>query len=131
MCVAQFKGTDLNFGLLPWPKYDLEEVDEYYSERQAWLEPGAPDYPDLTRKEATDAFLRMTHEKYKNCLGDHLGTTMTAVFTDEPMAPALPFRQELCEIYEAEHGESILPYLPALMDEEKRDEESLIRVRYR
>ena len=105
------------------------EVDEYFSERIAWREPGFPDLPDLTRKEATDAFLRLTHEKYKRCLGDHLGTTLTAVFTDEPEAPVLPFRRELCEIYAAEYGESILPYLPALLNKDARDDESLLRVR--
>ena len=105
------------------------EIDEYYSERIAWREPGIPDLPDLTRREATDAFLSMTHEKYKKILGDHIGTTITAVFTDEPEAPRLPFRRELCEIYEKEYGESILPYLPALLDVNLRDEESLVRVR--
>ena len=104
-------------------------VDEYYSRRIAWEDPGVPDLPDLTRKETVDAFIRFTHEKYKKCLGDHLGTTLTAVFTDEPEGPILPFRRELCEIYEAEHGESILPYLPALFDKNLADEESLVRIR--
>ena len=105
------------------------EVDEYYSERVAWRSPGVAELPDLTRAEATDAFIHFTHEKYKKVLGDHFGTTLTAVFTDECEGPILPFRQELCEIYEKEHGESILPYLPALLDKNLRDEESLIRVR--
>ena len=105
------------------------EIDEYYSERIAWRRPGVPDIPDLTRKEATEAFLELTHEKYKRALGDHIGTTVTAVFTDEPEAPELPFRRELCELYESEHGESILPYLPALKFPELRDEQNLIRVR--
>ena len=105
------------------------EVEEYYSRRIAWSDPGIPDLPDLTRKEAVDAFIRLTHEKYKKALGDHIGSTLTAVFTDEPEAPILPFRQELCEIYEKEHGESILPYLPALFNKDLRDEDSLIRVR--
>ena len=105
------------------------EVDEYYSERIAWRTPGVPDIPDLTRREATDAFIRFTHEKYKKALGEHIGTTLTAVFTDEPEAPQLPFRDELCKTYEEEHGESILPYLPALLDPTLRDEESNIRVR--
>ncbi|MBR2343757.1 MAG: hypothetical protein IKA64_05840 [Clostridia bacterium] len=104
-------------------------VDEYFSERVAWARPGVPELPDLTRREATDAFLALTHERYRKCLGDHIGTTLSAVFTDEPEAPAIPFRRELCEIYEAEYGESILPYLPAILNENLRDGESLIRVR--
>ena len=105
------------------------EIDVYFSERLAWRNVGIPDFPDLTLKEATDVFLKLTHEKYKNCLGDHFGSTMTAVFTDEPAAPPLPFRSGLCEEYEKAYGESILPYLPALLSAEKRDSESIIRVR--
>ena len=105
------------------------EVEEYYSEIVAWRSPGCAELPDLTRKEATDAFIAFTHEKYKSVLGDAFGSTLTAVFTDECEAPILPFRRELCEIYEKKHGESILPYLPALFDKDKRDEDSLIRVR--
>ena len=105
------------------------EVDEYYSRGYAWETPGIPDLPDLTRGEATDEFIRLTHEKYKKALGEHIGSTMTMVFTDEPEAPLLPFRRELIEEYEAKYGESILPYLPALYDVSKRDGESIIRVR--
>ena len=105
------------------------EVDEYYSERFAFRNPGCSDLPDLTRREATDAFIAFTHDKYKKALGDHLGKTVTMLFTDECEGPILPFRRELAERYEREHGESILPYLPALFDKEKRDEESIVRVR--
>ena len=104
-------------------------VEEYYSQRVAFQNPGVADLPDLTRKEATDAFIAFTHEKYKKALGDHLGTTITAVFTDECEGPILPFRREIAELYEKEYGESILPYLPALFDKEKRDGESIIRAR--
>lgn len=105
------------------------EVEEYYSESIGWAEPGIPDLPDLTRAEATDAFIAFTHEKYKKALGEHFGKTLTAIFTDECEGPILPFRREICDLYEKENGESILPYLPALYDKEKRDDESIPRIR--
>ena len=90
------------------------DVQVYESYASAWESPGLPDYPDLTVKGATKAFLEITHEQYKAHLGDHFGNTITAVFTDEPKAPSLPFRAELCQLYEETYGESVLPYLPVL-----------------
>ena len=105
------------------------EVEEYYSNFYGWESPGVPDLPDLTRREATDTFIAMTHDKYKKVVGEHLGTTMTMVFTDEPEAPVMPMRQELLEEYERMYGESMIPYLPALFNMDKRDDESIIRIR--
>lgn len=105
------------------------QVDEYFSEALAWKNPGVPDLPDLTERNSTKYFIEMTHEKYKNALGDYFGNVITAVFTDEPCAPFMPFRSELCEMYEAEFGESILPYLPAIYDVKYVNEKSIIHRR--
>ncbi len=67
-------------------------------------------YPDLLNKSATEYFIEITHKKYKLC------DNVTAVFTDEPKAPAGAFNKELKERYEALYGESILPYLPLLAE---------------
>ena len=101
------------------------EVSVYCSRVSAWEAPGVPDYPDLTVKEATQAFLRITHEQYKAHLGELFGNVVTAVFTDEPKAPCLPFREALCRQYEERYGESILPYLPVLMGEEPLNERNI------
>lgn len=90
------------------------EVRVYESYASAWEYTAVQDYPDLTQKEATQAFLEITHEQYKKHLGEHFGNMLTAVFTDEPHAPKLPFREELCHLYEEEYGESILSHLPVL-----------------
>lgn len=90
------------------------EVRIYESFAYLWESTAVQDYPDLTQKEATQAFLEITHEQYKAHLGEHFGDMLTAVFTDEPHAPNLPFREELCRMYEEQYGESILPYLPIL-----------------
>jgi len=101
------------------------EVQIYDSYASAWEAPGIPDYPDLTVKGATKAFLEITHEQYKAHLGEHFGDTVTAVFTDEPYAPTLPFREELCLMYEEEYGESILQYLPVLAGKVPLTEENI------
>ena len=75
---------------------------------------GAADYPDLLDKAATEYFIKITHQGYADAMPSALGQTATAVFTDEPKAPANAFRQELAEQYEALYGESILPHLPLL-----------------
>ena len=101
------------------------EVTVYESHVSAWEAPGIQDYPDLTVKEATQAFIRITHEKYKEYLGDDLGNLITAVFTDEPKAPNLPFREELCKIYEETYGESIIPHLPMLLGKVPLNDENI------
>ncbi|MBQ9710211.1 MAG: hypothetical protein IJV67_06280, partial [Clostridia bacterium] len=42
------------------------------------------DYVDLTDRRVTQAFIGLTHEKYREKCGDEFGKTIVAVFTDEP-----------------------------------------------
>ncbi len=44
----------------------------------------APPAGDLLNPEAVAAFLRLTHDRYAQHVGDHFGTTIVAMFTDEP-----------------------------------------------
>jgi len=91
-------------------------VNEYFIDSFRFNNPGVPEVPDLTRKEATDAFLELTHEGYKPYLNEDFGDTIVAVFSDEPIAPRkVPFRKEIEEIFEKENGYSIRPFLPELM----------------
>lgn len=90
------------------------EIDEYYSKVIRFEVPGKPDVPDATLDASTDYFIEITHEKYKKFIKEHFGSTVTAVFTDEPLAPPIPFRAELVEQYEKKYGESPLPYLPEI-----------------
>ena len=86
-------------------------VTEYRTEREIH---GAADYPDLLRKDATEYFIKTTHEQYAAAMADALGQTVTAVFTDEPKAPHTPWSKELADKYQELYGESVLPYLPLL-----------------
>ena len=86
-------------------------VTEYVAEKE---ENG--NYPDLLNKNATDYFINITHEKYASAMKGALGKAVTAVFTDEPKAPAGAFNKELAEKYESLYGESILPHLPLIAE---------------
>ena len=90
------------------------DVCEYYSRKVAFEICGKPEIPDATLPEATDYFIEITHEQYKKHIGKYFGNTVTAVFTDEPLAPPIPFRDELVREYEEKYGESPLKYLPAI-----------------
>lgn len=94
-------------------------VTEYIAEK------GNSDYPDLLKREATEYFIKITHEKYAESLKNELGETVTAVFTDEPKAPAGAFNKELAEQYEAIYGESILPHLPLIAERIATTEENV------
>lgn len=96
-------------------KEDLS-VTEYFEDVLNFKQPGSPELPDITRKEATECFIELTHEGYKAYLEEMFGDTVTCVFTDEPKGPGpVPFRQELEEQFFEENGYSIRKYLPALL----------------
>ncbi len=73
-------------------------------------------------------FIESTHETYRATVGDAFGTTVPAIFTDEPLftgkgCPAswndrrdvhLPWTDDLHETLRSAHGFDILPVLPAL-----------------
>ena len=47
-------------------------------------EKNAPKSADLLSKEAVDTFIRLTHQRYYDVLGEHFGNTVIGFFTDEP-----------------------------------------------
>lgn len=46
-----------------------------------------PDAANLLMPEATQRFLAVTHQRYAAAIGPYLGTTVRAIFTDEPSLP--------------------------------------------
>ncbi len=94
-------------------------VTEYLAEKENG------DYPDLFNKEATEYFIKTTHEKYASAMNNLFGGTVRAVFTDEPKAPFRAFNTELAQKYEAEYGESILPNLPLIAQKTAVTEENV------
>ena len=45
---------------------------------------GLRGYVNVLREETIAKFIKMTHEKYKEAIGDEFGKTVMGVFTDEP-----------------------------------------------
>jgi hypothetical protein len=65
------------------PLFDNTHSAHSYSEPRRYI--------DLFNKKATEAFLDVTHEKYKNILGDEFGKGIKAFFTDEPSLQGSPY----------------------------------------
>lgn len=99
-------------------------------------------YADTMNPGAIRDFIRITHERYRETLGEYLGTVCPAIFTDEPQMPRkttlsrstdlqdvlLPWTGDLEETYCAAWGESLLDRLPEVVWEQP---EGISPVRYR
>ncbi len=75
-------------------------------------------YPDLTLPEATQTFLRLTHDQYARHFADHFGREIKYVFTDEPgiaCRDGLIASDYLLSEFEREHGYRLPDRLEAFM----------------
>jgi hypothetical protein len=84
----------------------------------------APAAGDLMNPAAVAAFIRLTHDAYAQAIGEHLGSTVIAMFTDEPSPlgrgarrearPYTPgFESGLAQQW-GWHEDKVLTWLPAL-----------------
>ena len=73
-------------------------------------------YVDTMNREATEAFLKCTHEKYAKKCGGRLGKSIKGIFTDEPHRGAV---MDGFSMY-MKNGDYTTPYTPALFDEFKK-----------
>ena len=101
-------------------------------------------YVDTLSKSAIDEFIRVTHERYKECIGDEFGKAVPAIFTDEPQFSGkrmfgkalnggearLPFTADFCDTFRAAYGEELLDRLPELFWELPGGRVSTARYRY-
>lgn len=83
----------------------------------------APAAGDILNPAAVACFLRLTHDRYYEHLKEHFGTTVIAMFTDEPsffgktpLRPndPFPYTPGLIEWLQERWGEDPRPWLPAL-----------------
>lgn len=87
-------------------------------------------YVDVLSKSAIDDFIAITHERYKEVVGEEFGKTVPAIFTDEPQVTTktplqhakdttiditLPFTSNFEETYRAAYGESFLEKFPEVV----------------
>ncbi|MHB1484219.1 MAG: glycosyl hydrolase family 2 protein [Saccharofermentanales bacterium] len=86
--------------------FDGTHAAESYSEPR--------DYINICDKEATEAFIKVTHEKYAEILSDEFGKGVMAFFTDEPsliswnirngVYPIVPWHREFPEKFGQKYG---------------------------
>ena len=66
--------------------------------------------PDCLNPKVVERFIELTHEKYKEWVGEYFGTTIPGIFTDEPfLGGYLPYTGALTETFAKLHGYEFLP----------------------
>ncbi|HOU12390.1 MAG TPA: glycosyl hydrolase [Anaerolineae bacterium] len=80
-----------------------------------------PPAADILNPDATATFIRLVYDRYAEALGDHFGTTIRAIFTDEPGLLGRPRERNvwpgttgILEHVNAVLGYDFTPHLPAL-----------------
>lgn len=100
------------------------------AEQSSWS-PFGP-LADSLNPEVTRLFLQLTHERYFAQFGDLFGTTVEAIFTDEPkFFDAHPWTPGLFEDFQRERGYDLRPYLRYLFNDEDGERALLTRLHYR
>ena len=92
--IALFSGRIDGYDIYDYSRITEEDVKNLapgqivlaFFTRENEKKPFHNDLTDVDRmnREATDYFIKITHEKYKDHAGDRLGTTIPGVFIDEP-----------------------------------------------
>ncbi len=101
-------------------------------------------YLDTLNPDAVKRFVEVTHERYKQVIGENFGGVVPAIFTDEPqftrkklldnstdkMDILMPWTDNIPETYEAQYGEDILAALPEIFWELPDGKVSTVRYHY-
>lgn len=103
-------------------------------------------YVDTMDPDATAEFIKTTHERYKEVIGDRFGKSVPAIFTDEPFVntkgnETVPFPEvdgrihrgwtgAFEEEYQKAYGEDILDRLPELIWDKLDRSDSVVKYRY-
>jgi hypothetical protein len=105
-------------------------------------------YVDTMKREATEAYIRLTHEAYKRHCGQHFGKGIKGIFTDEPHRGPLmsgfsvtagtcedplclvPWTDTLFDAFADLHGSRVEENLPALFLRENGAPVSRVKAQY-
>ncbi|MDT8389068.1 MAG: glycosyl hydrolase [Lentisphaeria bacterium] len=101
-------------------------------------------YVDTLNPEAIQKFVEVTHERYYQEVGESFGTTIPAIFTDEPQFVrkqnfaradeikdvVMPWTTDLTSTFETTYGGDLLDYLPEVFWELPDGQASVWRYRY-
>ncbi len=90
-----------------------------------------PGYVDMMSYEAVGKFIELTHERYKQFIGDEFGKTVRGVFTDEPTTlrhfdgtiATGAWSDTFDEEFRKDHGYSMIPWLYLLWDISPKQQE--------
>ena len=129
-------GEEAPVGAIVWYAYlEISQNDPWFN-GQAYL--------DTLNPEAVRKFIRVTHERYHEHLGEYFGTLVPAIFTDEPQFThkttlsfaderidvTIPWTDDLPETYEKAYGANLLEVLPEIFWELPDGKASVARYRY-
>lgn len=101
-------------------------------------------YLDTMKTEAVNEFIKLTHERYAETVGEYFGNIIPAIFTDEPQVKTpkylaisgekgeviLPFTDDLDKTYSEIYGGSLISKLPLIVWQTRDDSSALTRYRY-
>lgn len=132
------KARRLSLDLLSETIADNEKVLHFYvktADDDDWFNGQA--YLDTLNPDAVDKFIEVTHEKYKNEIGESFGKNIPGIFTDEPRFDAceansrnnsVTWTQKLPDIFQERYDYNLLDHLPELFFD--LEIESAYQVRY-
>ena len=123
------------------------EGDKWYAYMAVavpWSRYNNQTYVDTLNKKAIEKFIEITHERYKETVGEDFGDAIPAIFTDEPQFSRkqclnnstdkddvrLPWTDDLAETYKEMYGDDILENLPELFWDLKDGQVSIHRYHY-
>ena len=102
-------------------------------------------YLDTLNPKAVKRFVEVTHDRYKEKIGEYFGNVVPAIFTDEPQFTrkkvlrnstdtdediTMPWTDDIPETYKVQYGEDILESLPEIFWELPDGKVSLARYHY-
>jgi len=87
---------------------------------------------DYLDPEATRAFLKITHETYRQAVGDQFGKIVLGFFGDEPdySIAGTPWTPKLLEEFQARKGYDLKPYIPQFFAGKLSDEAQRAKADY-
>ncbi|HWB86445.1 MAG TPA: glycosyl hydrolase [Bryobacteraceae bacterium] len=86
---------------------------------------------DYLNPQATDAFLKITHETYKEAVGNEFGKTILGFFGDEPDYTCfIPWTPKLLDDFRQQKGYDLQPYLPLFFAPKMTDQAFRVKADY-
>jgi alpha-L-rhamnosidase len=86
---------------------------------------------DYLNPDATRAFLKVTHEIYRQAVGDEFGKTVLGFFGDEPDYTCfMPWTPRLLDEFRQQKGYDLQPHLPLLFAPKMSDEAWRVKADY-